>query len=1270
MKKRIICFLLAMILALGAIPAAAIDASAASERKTSTKAIEVLMEMQGFKNTQYEKNGKFYIGYGTEIEEDSYPNGITKEKAIELVYEDMSGELNSLDDAINAYTKKNNLDLTQYQHDALALFSYRKGTDWLTDTSHSLYEAVRTGKTANTFLGAIGQHHGADISDLQGLKAAMNERLSEANMYLNNSYAYNAPSNFTYSIMDVDGNEQADDTDTLIVYNTQKGYNLSPLNDPDFMGWYVRDSKVDGKILGEPITKLTADTSRKLIVAKLVSEGTEAVADYKINTSSLESRKLFSKAYSESEYKDNISEKAIDTLKSNTTFTVTKEVMVDGVKWAYGSAKNEDDKTVKGWVYIGKLKGVSVSEPKPIASATVTSDNLNIRAGATKDSDDIGDLKKGTTVNIYEIKVEKTLTGNQSWGKVIVNGVTGWINLAYTEVDETMGKTDSAEGETGKIVNTANVNVRKDPEIKADNIIAMLARGTKVTILETKMNGAAQWGKVRWTGLKNGYTEGWVYMYYVELDDAPHSDPDKNNGEKDETILYTGVVTSNINLNVRKSADIYADKVDSLPTGTKINIYETKTSRNMQWGKIGSGRWVCLNYVSLTKVDNSSSNSATSTTTSTRATVTSATLDVMQNYNSNAEKVGTLKKGDVVTILEKNTESTGTGSRIWGRISKDGVKGWINLAYVELKTVTSVTGGSTGSSSSSGTNANGAAAVISNCISVNVREAAGVANAQITKLKNGTSIKVYNQVTKDNAPWAKITWNDGANEGWVCMNYVTMSSTSTGTTTEGGLVNGTNSNTISATGIVNSNIDLNVRSGAGLGYAKIGSMKKGTRVTVYEQVSADGMIWGRTPYGNGSGWICMSYISIESASSTGKGVMGTVARCFAAVNVRSAPGTNNALINKINVGTRVEVFETKQHGTQLWGRVAQGWVCMDYILLDSELPPGTVLDAPTTAPSTEAPTDPEETINRDNEVLYTINGKVIADPLNVRNDADVESDKVGTVKKDLEIKILALKNNGAELWGRIDQYATAGWVNMDYVDYSVVGFVNTDDQPVYANADTSSTVKDNLSINTKLTITKLTVGGETVYGWVDSASGWIPMGRISDEEADVIPTYKKYTNDFANGNVTVGNTNTASDVVSEINGSKVVFKVQSGVKVPVGEICIESGIVWGKLIAHDVEGWINMAKVNYTLTGTIGGTMNVRSSKVVMDDDDDETTNILGTVQNSTTICELSFDGDGNLWGKVTGYTNGSGEAVANGGYIMVREADGTEYVAINGIRY
>lgn len=1278
MKKRIVCFLLAMIMVLGMIPNAAVTANAASEWTTSTNAIKVLKEYEAFEEEPYQKDADsdvWYIGYGSIIDPADYPNGISEDDALKLVQK----EFVDIDKAINNFTQTQNMSLTQYEHDAIALFSYRlKNTSWLSDSTHTLREAIRTGITGNAFLNIIAQYHEADISDAEGLKASLNRRLSEANMYLNGGYGYYAPGNYTYVVLDVDGNEKADGDDIIRAYNTKTSPTLADNPDAEtFLGWYVFDGEVDGFINGAPVTALDSTTAGKILVAKYedgthTEEGNYPNANYTINVSTLLSRYVFNEPYSRElveEYKDSMDELAKTNskgkallLKKGTSFAVDTEVVLDGVKWIRGVGKDTSGNRLEGWVYMGELPEADEESDTVIATATVTASTLNIREGATTDSEKIGTLDKGVTVNIYAFKVEETETGNKTWGKINVNGIVGWINVAYTDLNEVTDTNDAADGRTGKIINTDSVNVRKEAGVSAD-LITTLDRGTEVTVLKTTMVGTAQWGYVEWAKLKDGYTRGWVYMYYVECEGLEHSN---STGGTGETVKYTGVVTSNINLNVRSYADIYAPKVGSLPNGTKVNVYETTTSRNMKWGRIGTDRWVCLTYVNLTEVENTTSGS-TATTTSTQATVTATTLGIYKNYNSNSEQLGTLAKGDVVTILEKNTETTETGSRIWGRIIDDGVEGWINLAYVELKTVTSVSGSTSGSSSGTTTNSNGASAVIANCLSVNIREAAGVYNAQITKLNNGTAIQVYDQVTKDNAPWAKITWNNGANSGWVCMYYVEMTSGSTGSTgtTEGGLINGTNSNTISATGYVNSNIALNVRSGAGLSYGKIGSLNKGTKVTVYEQVTADGMIWGRIVYGSTSGWICMSYISVESTSSTGNGVMGTIARCFSAVNVRSAPGTGSALVGKISVGTRVEVFETRTYSNQLWGRVAQGWICMDYVLLDSELPEGEILDATVATTEATTATEVEETINRDNEVSYTITGTVSTTDtaINVRNDANVNSDRVGTVNNGQTVNILALKQNGAELWGRIDQYATAGWIRMDLVTYSVVGYVNTDDQPVYADADTSSTVKTTLSINTKLNITKLTVGGETVYGWVDSASAWIPMGRISDTQVDVIPTYKKYTHNFdtiSRTDLFVGTTNAAVEAVSAIGGSTVVFKLQAGVSVPVGSVKAEGGKVWAELVAHEVIGWINLANVNFTVSGSVTtDILNVRSTK-----DTSVETNILGTVSESVEICELSFDSYGNLWGKVTGYTTDSGEAVRNGGYVMVRSASGTTYVS------
>ena len=49
---------------------------------------------------------------------------------------------------------------------------------------------------------------------------------------------------------------------------------------------------------------------------------------------------------------------------------------------------------------------------------------------------------------------------------------------------------------------------------------------------------------------------------------------------------------------------------------------------------------------------------------------------------------------------------------------------------------------------------------------------------------------------------------------------------------------------------------VNIRSGAGTGYEKVGEYKKGDEVVIYEEKTVGGRPWGRTD----KGWICLDYV--------------------------------------------------------------------------------------------------------------------------------------------------------------------------------------------------------------------------------------------------------------------------------------------------------------------------------------------------------------------------------------------------------------------------
>ena len=135
--------------------------------------------------------------------------------------------------------------------------------------------------------------------------------------------------------------------------------------------------------------------------------------------------------------------------------------------------------------------------------------------------------------------------------------------------------------------------------------------------------------------------------------------------------------------------------------------------------------------------------------------------------------------------------------------------------------------------------------------------------------------------------------------------------------------------------IVSSNSSLNVRSGAGQGHSKIGSLKRGDIVYV-EALSGN---WGRINYNGKTGWICLDYTSYEgntqTNNSSGGGSSsvtnysswdtsssGDYTVVVNSLNVRSYASTSKPVICQVNTGDIVHVIETtvKSDGS-IWAHI-------------------------------------------------------------------------------------------------------------------------------------------------------------------------------------------------------------------------------------------------------------------------------------------------------------------------------------------------------------
>lgn len=1246
--KRFVCFLLTLVMIVGLLPATLLTASAASVLETSDKAIEILKQFEGFREKPYKDGDKWYIGYGTLVDNPNiYNDGITKTEATQLlkdhIHPDNDSSTTTVDERINKFAKTWNIAFTQHQHDALALFSYNCGTKWM-DTDGAFRSAVINGKRGNDFLNAICLWNGSNVqSDYFG--GLMNRRLAEANMYLNNSYSSKAPDSYTYVILNLDGGTLKDSyNNNLVAYayvaTSGPALNLKPTKSgATFLGWY--DDK------GVPVTTLDKTTGKTTVYASWQESDAAVSVKYSINSSEAASLNVYRKFDGKT---------LVGTLKANSKFDVVREY-VDGnnVKWVYGTGKDSKNKAITGWVGLKDMDDENLDTEQVLATGTVTATELTVREASTTESGSLGSLPKGTIVKILAYKNEYTISGTRSWGKIMYNGSVGWISLAYVNLKDASAEDNtSIAGKTGKIANVPagypGAKVRAGAGV-GNAEVATLKEGTTVTVYETKVVGAgansATWGRIKWDGVK----EGWIYMYYVSLDGSISGTGTVGGTAGGDVAQYTGIVTSNTNLNIRQKPDVYSTHLGSLPRGTKINIYEKTTTNGVEWGRSDKG-WVCLLYVSLTATGNNTGSGtggdANHVLKKDVGTVTASSLIIRKTATNNSENLGSLEKGDRVTILEQVNETTTTGSKLWGKVTVGDITGWINLAYVDIDQVTDYIPDNENTGSGNGT---GIPGVISDCTNVNVRAEAGVNNALVTTLPAGRAVTVYQQKEVNNAPWGKI------DQGWVCMYYVTLSDTSAGGSNSGstdpnGYVNGTTAGVISATGIVNSNIDLNVRSGAGLGYAKVSSLKRGTQVTIYEQKIADGMTWGKI----NSGWVCMSYITINSSTNSGKGVMGTVARCFSHVNVRSAPGTGNALVGTIQVGARVEVYEQRLYSGQYWGRVAQGWVCMEYILLDEELPP-TDPNAPTEGedkPDTETTPD-SGTANTNPSVSFAFTGTVNApEGLNVRKDATSKSGLAGTLNNGTAVNIVALKqnrteNNDLELWGKTTEYGTPGWINLAYLNYSIDGYIQSNNVTVYSIPSTGGEDLAIINVNAPVSIVQVALDGSTVWGKIDLDAvddkylaqqigglvGWIPMSKFGTEDVFTIPTHNK----TATGGAFVGRTYGLVNAYKDFTAEETLFKLEAGAAVSVFKIESDHGTVWGKVKAKDyygqeVEAWIDVSKVMFAISCNVVASegLNVRSVPF----GNDEST-ILGQVNDGTTlvITALMMSDNGEYWGQI-----------------------------------
>ena len=546
------------------------------------------------------------------------------------------------------------------------------------------------------------------------------------------------------------------------------------------------------------------------------------------------------------------------------------------------------------------------SNPSVVSSVVVTGTapaGLSVYEEAIDGSRELLKIQANSNITILNWK---NVSGT-TWGKVQINKIVGWVKVEDVDFSGLKG-----------IVNVESLKVYSLPD-KASSVQILRMNNRAIDLSDIYFDGTTLW-----TAINVGGVPGYIDMADVKLN-TPNMDKDYNY----KTVIAKGKINS-----VNATINLLNGEIQVLPKGTEVELAEidmTIDKEAMWYVLLGNNAgWINMDCLSMY-------NSI--------ATITQASAPIYDDLTL-SKTLYTLYRDEKITVVNYKVNTDG---RLYGEVVYGNTTGWILLCDELDQMYVSLVPGSTGTTidpanpttpTTPTTPAEaGTAAYIVCSTTVNIRSGAGVDKSLVTTLPNGTNVTIYEKTVVLGKEWARI------DQGWVCMDYVRIGTLAPNVPGAG---NNGNSGSVSIITTVPSgaiavgfaNQDIKVRSGSGLGYPEVGTVKKNNSVVIYESKLDGGMSWGRTD----TGWVCVSYLTITGIGAAGSGTTGTVATGGFTANVRSSSSSNGALMAKVMVSSKVVVRETVAVGSETWVRTDLGWINGQYVVLDSATTPTTPSD--------------------------------------------------------------------------------------------------------------------------------------------------------------------------------------------------------------------------------------------------------------------------------------------------------------------------------------
>lgn len=440
--------------------------------------------------------------------------------------------------------------------------------------------------------------------------------------------------------------------------------------------------------------------------------------------------------------------------------------------------------------------------------AVLTGSDVNLRSGAGTGYSVIGSLYLGQRVTVIN-------NSDANWAKIRTeSGQEGYCTKEFLQISDGSGSNAGEEVSIGKAITTDYLNLRSGAGLN-HNVLTVLAKGAVVDVID---NNDGTWVKVK----TNDGTVGYCSKDYLQMEVAPTTvslSETERTVTAGESFEFTATI-SDESLPTAVSTNAGAVQVTYLRQEGNTHIYQIQALQagNAEIRISANGACASLQVT----VD-----AAQQETQGQQATVNADYLNIRSGKGTDTSIIGGLTQGSVVTILDNSDAN-------WVKIrTAGGIEGYVAREYL--------TGAETPSEPTTPETPSETTTATVNADVLNVRSGKGTDTSIVGTIRNGETVTVLDN---SDATWVKIKTSSGL-EGYVHRDYLNFGSNAGG-----------GSSTVKYAQVTAD--VLNVRSGMGTEYSKIGSVSYGEIVEVLDDSNAG---WAKIKTSSGlEGYVSKDYL--------------------------------------------------------------------------------------------------------------------------------------------------------------------------------------------------------------------------------------------------------------------------------------------------------------------------------------------------------------------------------------------------------------------------